>query len=66
MQIFKYIFALYIFFGLILAALAFAVSLSFGQYANYAYSVALVLHSVAIFWVFIDALKEQTKQKGKR
>ncbi len=58
MQIFKYITALYIFFALLLLALATAVAISYEPFTNYAYSFALVLHSFAIFYAYILALQK--------
>ena len=56
MEIFKYIFLLYIFLAALLAALSFAVALSFPQFGNYAYSAALIVHTFSIFIIFVQEL----------
>jgi len=69
MEIFRYIFALYIFLAALLAALAFATALSFPQVKNYAYSAALVVHSVSIFVIFVQELRslpDVAKDKGEK
>lgn len=63
MQIFKYITALYIFLALILLGLASAVAISFEDYARYAYSTAILIHSITILYFFIqDYLEKKTKE----
>jgi len=57
MEIFRYIIALYIFFALIIGAFAYAAALSFPAVANYAYSVALIVHAVVMFVLFVLELK---------
>jgi hypothetical protein len=65
MEIFKYIIALYIFFALIIGAFAFAAALAFPNVANYAYSVALVVHAVVILTLFILEINNPPQKQIK-
>ena len=62
MEIIRFISALYIFAALLLIALCVAVQLSFPSVAHYAYSIALVIHTLFVAIVFIEKLKASEKK----